>query len=228
MNNIILQGIVGSTAQGLAREESDIDRLGVFVAPTVDVAGLHWNIHKESKVTNDPDITIHEIGKYLRLALKCNPSVLELLWLPEFEFKVDPFGDRLLSIRDAFLSERAVRSTYCGYARQQARKLEERGDGTFGQSPHLHKRTAKHGRHLLRLLRQGRELLETGNLTVKVHNPDVYFAFDNMTTEQMLNVYASEDEAFMRAKSILPQEPDEEIVRYFLKYVRITFLTEPE
>jgi hypothetical protein len=49
-----------------------------------------------------------------------------------------------------------------------------------------------------------------------------------MTTEQMLNVYASEDEAFMRAKSILPQEPDEEMVQAFLNYVRITFLTEPE
>jgi hypothetical protein len=32
--NILLSGIVGSTAYGLANEHSDIDRLGVYAAPT--------------------------------------------------------------------------------------------------------------------------------------------------------------------------------------------------
>jgi hypothetical protein len=37
----ILQGIVGSTAYGLATPTSDIDRMGVFVAPTKEIVGFH-------------------------------------------------------------------------------------------------------------------------------------------------------------------------------------------
>lgn len=224
-SNLILTGIVGSTAQGLAREGSDVDRLGVFIAPTIQISGLYWGPSKESIVTNNPDATYHEVGKYLRLALKCNPTVLELLWLPnDLIEQANTFGRWLRTIRSSFLSEHAVKTAYGGYARQQARKLEERGDGTFGSD--LRKRTAKHGRHLLRLLRQGRELLETGDLTVKVDNPEEYFAFDNMDVSEMLNIYSTEDQAFMNTKSVLPKDPDIKGIEYYLNTTRLTFLRE--
>ena len=38
---ILLQGIVGSTAYGLAGPDSDVDRLGVYAAPTLDFARLY-------------------------------------------------------------------------------------------------------------------------------------------------------------------------------------------
>lgn len=224
IRRILLQGIVGSTAYGLAREGSDVDRLGVFVAPTVHVAGLDWHPDDETRVETKPDTTHHEIGKYLRLALKCNPTITELLWLtPDLYEYVDPYaGRRLINMRRAFLSERAVRDAYGGYARQQAHKLRERGDGSF--SSDTRKRTTKHARHLLRLLRQGRELLETAALTIKVPDPDDYFAFDDMDTDQMLQVYEREDELFMTAKSILPTKPDRIAIHNYLVYVRRRFL----
>ncbi|MFD7300744.1 DNA polymerase beta superfamily protein, partial [Streptomyces pharetrae] len=40
VNNILLSGVVGSTAYGLAHEDSDVDRLGVFAAPTESLHGL--------------------------------------------------------------------------------------------------------------------------------------------------------------------------------------------
>lgn len=221
---ILLQGIVGSTAYGLAREGSDIDRLGVFAASTLDVAGLSWSRQDESKVSTDPDVTLHEVGKYLRLALKCNPSIMELLWLPPENLEiVEPvFGTWLIQLRQAFLSTGAIRSAYGGYARQQAARLEQRGDGSF--SADTRKRTVKHARHLLRLLRQGREILATGQLTVAVSDPADYFAFDGMDTQQMLAVYEREDAMFTSQDSVLPARPDEDSVRWYLNTVRRNFM----
>lgn len=222
--NLLLQGVVGSTAYGLSREGSDVDRLGVFIAPTIEIAGLNWHPDKETKVTTKPDVTLHEVGKYLRLALKCNPTVTELLWLPRemLEFSKPFFGPRLVGLRKRLLSEKYVRTAYGGYARDQARKLALRGDGSF--SADTRKRTAKHARHLLRLLRQGRELLETGQLNVKVPDPEDYFAFDDMSPEQMLALYEKEDKLFMAAKSVLPTTPNVDIVRDYLEEVRIAFV----
>ena len=39
--NVLLSGIVGSTAYGLDTKDSDVDRLGVFAAPTEKLLGLH-------------------------------------------------------------------------------------------------------------------------------------------------------------------------------------------
>lgn len=234
VENVLLRGIVGSTAYGLNRERSDIDRLGVFVAPTIEVAGLNWHPRKESRVgkTEDGDATFHEVGKYLKLALRCNPTITELLWLPGPLIEVmHPFyGTRLIAIKEDLLSERCVRDAYGGYARQQAHKLRDRirisnkMDSYF--SSDTRNRTTKHARHLLRLLRQGRQLLETGALTVTVDDPEVYWSFDTMTPEQMLKVYDAEDKLFQAARSVLPEKPDRSKVEAYLSLVREVYFRE--
>ncbi len=221
----ILSGIVGSTAYGLAREGSDVDRLGVFVAPTLAVAGLRWNRSHETRTTTGPDVTLHEVGKFVRLALKCNPSILELLWLPSYETCNPLYGGGLVSIRSAFLSEHGVRSAYGGYARQQAARLATRGDGTF--SADTRNRTAKHARHLLRLLVQGQQLLTTGELEIRVTDPGRYFAFDHMSTDEMLAIYRAEDKRFAATKSVLPDRPDEARVGEYLQLVRRRYVDWP-
>jgi len=69
--SIVLEGITGSTAYGLATPDSDVDKHGVYQAPTRAVLGLFPP--KETVVTNDPDITHHELAKFIRLAAKANP-----------------------------------------------------------------------------------------------------------------------------------------------------------
>jgi predicted nucleotidyltransferase len=216
---LLLSGIVGSTAYGLDRPGSDVDRLGVFAASTIELCGLDWTPRRDTVVTTKPDSTLHEVGKYLRLALKANPSLVELLWLPEELLETGhPLGARLVDLRGAFLSESGVRSSYGAYARQQAQRLANRGDGSF--SADTRKRTAKHARHLARLLRQGRELLSTGELTVRVPDPEWYWQFDDMTPAGMLAVYEKEDALFTATASVLPAEPDRDAVRAFLADVR--------
>ncbi len=220
-SSLLLSGVVGSHAYGLNREGSDIDRLGVFVAPTLEVAGLDWSSSKETRhgTSDEVDYTYHEIGKAFRLMLSCNPTLLEVLYLEQYE-TLTQFGRMLITNRAAFLSEKAVRNAYGGYARAQARKLETRGD--FGV------RTAKHGRHLLRLCRQGRQLLTTGSLSLRVDSPEEFWAFDDMSTGEMLAVYAQEDAFLMGCESLLPVEPDREAVRYLLRTVRAAYVVPDE
>lgn len=217
---VILEGIVGSTAYGLGRVGSDVDRLGVFVAPTLQVAGLDWSAHRETRVQRVPsDRTLHEVGKFCRLALGCNPTVLEMLWLPDDLYEVRAQeGEALVAARSAFLSEKRVRDAYGGYAVQQMRRLRDRGDGSF--SSDTRNRTVKHARHMLRLLRQGRSLLETGVLPIRVMQPESYFALDDMTVDQMLAVYERELAGFDGASTGLPGVPDRKRVICVLDLIR--------
>lgn len=220
--NVLLSGIVGSTAYGLAREGSDIDRLGLFAAPTKELHGLHRPA--ESHVTTAPDRTLHEAAKWCRLALGGNPTVMELVWLPDELYEVrTPLGDELIALRTSLLSARRVRDAYLGYATQQFRKLTSRaGDG----DPRA--RTAKHARHLRRLCVQGFELYATGALTVRVEDPDAYHAFgervarDPSAAEPLLRHY---EDAFATTPSALPDRPDESAADAWLRRVRAHFYT---
>jgi predicted nucleotidyltransferase len=219
--NVLLSGIVGSVAYGLDTEDSDVDRLGVFAAPTEALVGLRPP--NPSVVSSKPDVTYHEAGKFATLLLKTNPTVTELLYLPDDLYEVrTPLGDDLIAIRSAFLSRTYVRNAYLGYASSQFRRLEDRGDGSF--SADTRKRTAKHARHLLRLLVQGLELYETGVLTVRLERPGDYRAFGERVAAGNLEVaqreIAATEHWFDTAETPLPEQPDEATVEAWLQDVR--------
>jgi hypothetical protein len=228
VTHVLLSGVVGSTAYGLARAGSDVDRLGVFAAPTEELHGLHRP--KESHVTTAPDRTLHEAAKWCRLALGGNPTVLELVWLPDELYEVRTgLGDELIGLRSALLCAPRVRDAYLGYAAQQFRRLQARGDASF--SADLRKRTAKHARHLKRLCHQGHELYATGRLTVRVEDPEEYHRFgervaaDPSAAEPLLRHY---EDAFAATRSVLPAQPDEAPVEAWLRRVRAHFYTRPD
>jgi len=218
--NIIACAVVGSTAYGLAREGSDVDTLGVFVAPTLRVAGLSWTSGQETIVRTGPDSTYHEVGKYLRLALDCNPTILDLMWADAKT--TSPYGDALVAMRGAFLHEKKVRSSYGGYARAQVHKME-----AAARAGDRNPKAAKHARHVLRLLRQGRQLLTTGDMTLQVADPEEYWAFDHLDPDEAKAVFAPEMELFDNATSVLPPAPDRARVEEFLDWVRYAHVTPP-
>jgi uncharacterized protein len=214
--NILLCGVVGSTAYGLAHEGSDVDRLGMFAAPTVELHGLRRP--KESHVSTDPDVTLHEAAKAVRLILSCNPTASELLWLARYETRT-PLGDELIGIRERLLSEKAVRAAYLGYATQQFKKLLTRDPATAAA------RAAKHARHLVRLVEQAEELHRTGGMTVRLADPE--------RVRELGEEFAARPEraeAFLaRARDrldrpgVLPAAPDESAANAWLLKVRAAF-----
>jgi hypothetical protein len=165
--NVVLEGIVGSTAYGLATDDSDIDRLGIFLEPTENFLGLHGvPVKRQSwKQPGDEDRTLHEVGKFCAKVLGGNPTFTELLWLPEHNYVTrSDVGDSLIEMRRAFLAAGPVLHSYFGYATSQFRELEKRGDGSF--SSDTRKRTEKHARHMARLLIQGLHAWVTGDIQV--------------------------------------------------------------
>jgi predicted nucleotidyltransferase len=218
----ILLGVTGSTAYGLAMEHSDIDRQGIFVAPTREVLSLKWNGHKETVVTHDPDMTMHEVGKFCRLALQCNPTVSEVLWLSEYEV-CEPEAQLLISIREAFLSKRRVFDAYMGYAAQQAHKLQNReDDGLVGFGPKTKNRRPKHARHLRRLTEQCEGLLRTGELTIKVADRDALFEFVQQSTEYIVDWFENRRAELvgLMEDSPLTESPDLDRVDHMLHVIR--------
>ncbi len=173
--HVILNAVVGSQAYGLATANSDHDYLGIYVAPLDDVLGLNTHKvvdnsdHKANRPDGGPDYTLHEVGKYVGLALKCNPSILELLWLDDYEIRTAS-GQALIDNRTLFLNTPSIVGSYSAYARQQAKRLLERNaEGKEGFSSDVKTRTAKHARHCMRLLLQGAQLLSTGTMQVRLY-----------------------------------------------------------
>jgi uncharacterized protein len=211
--DVALMAVTGSKAYGLDHANSDTDRMGIFIANTFDVAGLNWTQANESWSNAGPegdDTTLHEIGKFLRLALKCNPTLIELLWMNDYE-KLNVFGADLIAIRESIVYTKGIRDHYHGYAYSQLLRVQ-------ADYPN-HK--PKMARHTLRIARQGAELLKTGTFDVKVSDPDEYFDLDNLSFDEL-------DEKISRAvthvqlcDSVLPEKPDRDKVAEYLEEVRM-------
>ena len=154
---VIYRCVVGSTAYGLAEPGSDLDRRGIYLPP----ADLHWSLEGvPAQVENDATEEVYwELEKFLVLALKANPNVLECLHTPLVELAA-PLGQELLAMRAAFVSK-LVYQTYNGYVVSQFRKLEQdlraRGEIRW-----------KHAMHLVRLLLAGVAVLREGLVPVEV------------------------------------------------------------
>jgi len=227
--NVLLAGINGSTAYGLATEDSDVDRIGTYASPTVAFHGLHPPTGKAATwVSAKPDATYHEAGKLASLLLKGNPTVTEICWLNEYEVKT-PEGEALIAIRRSFLSAPAIRNAYLGYATQQMSRIQNRGDGSF--SSDTRKRTEKHARHLWRLLCQGARLHLTGTLPVLLDDTQVVAcrAFGQRVAAGNLDMargaIRAAEEAFDRP-GVLPDRPDEAAAEAWLQDVRRAYWKE--
>jgi uncharacterized protein len=226
---------LGSRAFGLAGPDSDEDERGVYLPP----AAWHWSLQKPPEEIQfrraagrvieanqapagegEDDITWWEIEKFLRLALKANPNILETLYVPEAHvLHADDLGRKLRDLREKFLSKHLYQ-TYSGYVLSQFRKFQRgiAGGGTY---------KPKHAMHLIRLLYSGIEALR-GNgimvdvgryreelLRIKVEAPP--FEEVHRRALELDAVFQSE---FERTK--LPERPDVEAVDRFLIEARRT------
>lgn len=156
-DRVIYRCVVGSRAYGLDSADSDTDRRGIYLPP----AEWHWSLYGvpeqlEHEATQE---VYWEIQKFIILALKANPNVLECLYTPLVETKT-PLADELLQMRNIFLS-RLVYQTYNGYVMSQFKKMQAdlRNQGQVKW---------KHVMHLIRLLLSGIAVLRDGYVPVRL------------------------------------------------------------
>lgn len=154
---IIYRCVVGSRAYGLDNDESDTDRRGIYLAP----AELQWSLFgaPEQFEDNATQSCYWELQKFLTMALKANPNILECLYSPMVK-KVTPLGAELIAARQGFLSQ-MIFQTFNGYAMSQFKKIEQdiRNHGEVRW---------KHAMHLLRLLMTGAATLREARVPVRV------------------------------------------------------------
>lgn len=207
---VIYRCIVGSRAYGLEHAESDTDRRGIYLPP----AELHWSLFvvPEQLESRETEECYWELRKFLLLALKANPNILECLYSPLVE-TATPLAQELLTMRGSFLSQ-LVYQTYNGYVMSQFKKLEQdlraRGELRW-----------KHAMHLIRLLLSGVTTLKEGFVPVRVEEHraallairrgELAWAEIN---EWRLQLHREFDAALTTTK--LPERPDYEAANAFL------------
>lgn len=207
---VIYRCVIGSQAYGLADAESDLDRRGIYLPP----ADLHWSLYgvPEQLENHETQEAYWELQKFLVLALKANPNVLECLYTPLVE-KATPLAEELLGMKSIFLS-RMVFQTFNGYVMSQFKKMQAdiRNHGTVKW---------KHVMHLIRLLLSGIGALRDGSVPVKV---DIYrdrllairrgeMPWDDVESWR-LGLHQEFNAAFETTK--LPDRPDYERANAFL------------
>jgi uncharacterized protein len=201
---VIYRCQVGSKAFGLASDGSDDDLRGIYLPP----ARLHWSLRRlpEQLERDDEgrDEVYWELEKFLRLALKANPNVLETLWTP-MVLHADETAEELRRIRRSFLSKH-VYKTYSGYVLSQFRRMANAVKSHGCYKP-------KHAMHLIRLLYSGIAALETGEIRIDVaeHRDELLHIRNDGLPFEAVKLRALElDERFQQAfdRTALPEQPD--------------------
>jgi hypothetical protein len=213
-----LLGVAGSHAFGLAHSDSDVDYRGCYVAPTRDLFRLITP--PESFVHTKPDVSMHEVGKLLRLAVAANPTALETLFYSEYVIQ-SPIGEVLLANRDQFLTDK-IRDTHLGFAKSQFEKLKKR----YVSSDAEDRRVRKHARHTLRVIRLTEKVLTTGIYDLRVDDPDEIFAFGDLDMLEM--VFQAQDEVarIESLPSVLPPGPNLAAINDLLILIREGYFNE--
>ena len=210
VDRVILRCVVGSRAYGLDRDGSDTDRRGVYLPP----ADLHWSlVGAPPQLQNDATQEVYwELQKFLTLALKANPNILECLYTPLVE-TATPLGEELLAMRGCFLSK-LVHQTYTHYVAAQFRRMQaglrRRGEVNW-----------KHAMHLLRLLLAGITVLREGVVAVDVsqHRERLLAVRSGRIRWQEVDAWRLELVAEFNAAlahTTLPAQPDYERADRFL------------
>ena len=154
-----------------------------------------------------------ELEKFLRLALKANPSVLETLWTP-MVLLADGTAQELRAIRQAFLSKH-VYKTYSGYVLSQFRRMGQRPQG----QGHLQAQ-ARHAPDPPAALRRRRPSRPARSACDVAEHRDelLHIRNDGLPFEEVKRRALELDERFQQAfeRTALPEQPDYQRVDDFL------------
>lgn len=211
--NIILKVLVGSHAYGLANEQSDYDYRAVYVLPTSKVLSLNYKYKGSDWVEGDEDNTAYEIGHFLKLAVNCNPSILEVFKAPVEYANED--GVRLRALFPYVWSPQRAFDAFVGYGLNQRKKMLNRKDN----------RPVKYAVAYLRTLYNLVNLLTKKTFSLEIDNPKVKGALINIRKglSSYGQVVDAAEQLIGLAKVCLircKNEPDLEKVNKFLIDIR--------
>lgn len=225
----------------------DVDLLGVYLLPPNYYVGLSQ--HKLENPTTveimEPvdgvllDCIFYELRHYTKMALRCNPNIFSALWAePQHHILMTPAYKKIYDVKDLCLSRLQAYEAFTGYANGQLKRMTHFDHkGYMGE-----KRKAlvsrfgydtKNAAHLIRLLKMGIEVLETGKMQVyRTDDRDMLLAIKTgrWTLDNVKN-YA--EELFEKAKaayekSNLRETPERGAVEGVLEEAIVAYLCRGE
>ena len=219
----ILKVLVGSHAHGLAGPDSDRDYRGVFVIPTSELLSIGPKKDETHWIEGEQDDTSWEIGKFLLMATKSNPTVLETFLAPTHPkgliLKDALYGQELQELFPYIWNSRDVMNAFIGYGVNQRKKFFDNKD----------KRAPKYACAYLRVLYNAYQLLSTGTFSVDLTGSPVYehckrFKAGEYTPGEVINeCFKWETEVIKAYKTNPDKETNLEPVNEFLLKVRKEF-----
>ena len=139
--NLILKVKTGSYLYGTNMSTSDEDYVGIFMPTEEYVFGLKKieeidlsivKKDKNNKNTSDSiDCKYYEFRKFIKLAMECNPNILEILFTNNENITyINLYGHILLQNKKLFISK-LVKQKFLGYAFSQKHKMQIKTDNYF-------------------------------------------------------------------------------------------------
>ena len=159
---VILNVLVGSRAHGLHNENSDYDYRGVYILPTELHLGIFPIKDNCIWIEGKEDNTAWELGKFLFLATKCNPTILEVFEAPVIESTDE--GEALKAQFSRVWNSKGVRDAFVGYGLNQRKKFLDKKDSR----PH------KYATAYLRTLVQAYYLLTFNKLIINMEDTEEF------------------------------------------------------
>lgn len=199
----------------------DDDWCGIFIEPLEIVTGLNsysqfvWSTNGDSKRNKpgDLDVCLWSLSKWAKLASKGNPTALSYLYATnvienKLWRKIQASGNVFLATSHA--------NAFIGFAKSQLdRLLGLRGEGKHGQRPEMSDQygwDVKAGMHVIRLLNEGIELMETGIISYPRPEKDLLISIRTGNCK-LDDIISMADSLFIRLsetskKSFLPSVVD--------------------
>lgn len=181
-DNEILRVVNGSHLYGTATETSDRDEIGVCIQDPRTLIGFQNFEQFEFKTAGDHirntaddyDLTIYDARKFARLVTDGNPSLLNLLWVPEDKrLAWSPWADSLMQIREHVHSRVAI-GKFLGYMNAQIKRMKGEEKKHTPNRPELVEKfgyDTKFAGHAIRLGYQGLEFALHGRITLPMPQP---------------------------------------------------------
>ena len=183
ITNTILRVLVGSQAYGISVDDgkpSDRDEKGVCIEPLEVFMGFNGfeqyeyrsavereGHHQAKSQPGDLDLVIYSLHKFLRLALKGNPQIMEMFFIKDYVER-NALGSMLQQLAPYIVSKQCGKA-YLGYMQAQRMRLNGERGGKDVNRPELVEKygyDTKYAMHVVRLGLQGIELLQTGHLVL--------------------------------------------------------------
>lgn len=121
--NLLVKHYAGSHSYGTALPTSDVDFRGIFAADPVNVRTPFFPVY-EVNDTKEEDTKFYELAHYMKLALQCNPNIVETLWVEDGDIVFrTPAYDLLRQHRAKLLSSK-IAFTTSGYALAQLKRIK--------------------------------------------------------------------------------------------------------